>query len=74
MKSSRARWNTKPVTPNGLLCKASVALQGLLTLLADTSRVRECHPLVLQHKRSHPALGQAQLQASGATELISVGG
>ena len=57
-------WNSR----NGLLREASVALQGLPELLADTSNSRERDHLVLQHKRPHPALGQAQLQASGATE------
>ena len=60
--------------PSGLLYEASVALQGLLILLTDLSRMRERDPLVLQHKRPHPALGQANLRASGATESHFVGG
>ena len=59
--------------PSGLLYEASVALQGLLIQLTDLSRMRERDPLVLQHKRPSSALGQAQLQASGATESHIVG-
>ena len=58
------KWNSQ----NGLLREASVALQGLPVLLADTSNTRERDHLVLQHKRPHPALGQARFHAPGATE------
>ena len=68
--SNVACFHTKELTPHhGLLCEASVALQGLLKQLTDLSRWRERDHLVLQHKRPHSALGQAQLQASGATDL-----
>ena len=36
--------------------------------LTDLSHMRERDRLVLQHKQPHSALGQAHLQASGATE------
>ena len=58
-----------PAEPSGLLYEASVALQGLLMQLTDSSCMRERDPLVLQHKRPHPALGQAPFNASGATDL-----
>ncbi len=64
----------REITPHhGLLCEASVALQGLLKQLTDLSRWRERDPLVLQHKRPDSALGQAHLQASGATESHHLG-
>ena len=63
----------KPAEPSGLLYEASVALQGLLVQLTDLSCMRERDPLVLQHKRPHPALGQACLVASGATESHRLG-
>ena len=68
-KRSRYDWFTDPVEPSGLLYEASVALQGLLIQLTDLSRMRERDPLVPQHKRPPSALGQAHLQASGATDL-----
>ena len=48
---------------NGLLREASVALQGLLMPLANSSHMRDRDPLVLQHKRPPSALGQATLMA-----------
>ena len=59
---------------NGLLREASVALQGLPELLADSSNPRGRDHLVLQHKRPNPALGQARFHAPGATEPHLVGG
>jgi hypothetical protein len=44
---------------NGLLREASVALQGLLMGLADSSLMRDGHALVLQHEPPPSALGQA---------------
>ena len=61
-------WYTNPAATIGLLREASVALQGLLISLTDLSNMRERDRLVLQHKQPHSALGQAHLQASGATE------